>query len=143
MIHKVHIFQRKINTFGCVCQITPITESSKSHTKTVVTNIVFCLFQVKCEQYWPESTSRFGAINVTLLKTETFADYVIRTIVLVKVGECKVNDLLYVYFEKQYKYFIVHAEGFALCLIPHMFRHTECNPPNLSVISTLRRASSL
>lgn len=42
-------------------------------------------FQTKCEQYWPESNSKLGAITVTLRKTAVFADYIIRTFLLVKV----------------------------------------------------------
>ena len=42
-------------------------------------------FQTKCEQYWPESNSKLGAITVTLHKTAVFADYIIRTFLLVKV----------------------------------------------------------
>ena len=42
-------------------------------------------FQTKCEQYWPESNSKLGAITVTLHKTAVFADYIIRTFKLVKV----------------------------------------------------------
>lgn len=42
-------------------------------------------FQTKCEQYWPESNSKLGAITVTLHKTAVFADYIIRTFILVKV----------------------------------------------------------
>ena len=42
-------------------------------------------FQTKCEQYWPESNSKLGAITVTLHKTAVFADYIIRKFILVKV----------------------------------------------------------
>ena len=42
--------------------------------------------QGKCDQYWPDDTSKFGAITVTLHKTETFADYVIRSLIVTKVG---------------------------------------------------------
>ena len=53
-------------------------------------------FQTKCEQYWPESNSKFGAITVTLRKTAMFADYVIRTFVLVKVRRL-INTFLCIY----------------------------------------------
>ncbi|RMX39667.1 hypothetical protein pdam_00025434, partial [Pocillopora damicornis] len=40
----------------------------------------------KCDQYWPDHTSKYGAFTVTLQKTETFADYVIRSLIVTKVG---------------------------------------------------------
>ncbi len=41
-------------------------------------------FQIKCEQYWPESDSEteYGKYKVKLTKTETFADYVVRALLL-------------------------------------------------------------
>ncbi|KAL9950698.1 hypothetical protein ACROYT_G043239 [Oculina patagonica] len=41
----------------------------------------------KCDQYWPDKTTKFGSITVTLHKTEAFADYIVRTFVLVKESE--------------------------------------------------------
>ncbi|XP_068727455.1 receptor-type tyrosine-protein phosphatase T-like isoform X1 [Montipora capricornis] len=38
----------------------------------------------KCDQYWPNSASKYDDINVSLHKTENFANYVIRTFHLVK-----------------------------------------------------------
>ena len=54
--------------------------------------IQFCSFdichplQTKCEKYWPETTSKYGSVTVSLQKTETFADYIIRTFTLLKVS---------------------------------------------------------
>ena len=45
----------------------------------------FSLSKNKCDQYWPDSTTTFGSITVTLLRTQSFADYCIRTLKLVKV----------------------------------------------------------
>ena len=59
---------------------------------------LFVRFQSKCEQYWPETTSNYGAITVTLQKTETFADYVIRTLILVKVRQYIINNFLHVLY---------------------------------------------
>ncbi|XP_015763700.1 PREDICTED: receptor-type tyrosine-protein phosphatase T-like [Acropora digitifera] len=41
----------------------------------------------KCEQYWPNDTSEYGGIKVTLLKTENFANYVIRSFFVIKGSE--------------------------------------------------------
>ena len=45
----------------------------------------FSLSKNKCDQYWPDNTTTFGSITVTLLRTQSFADYCIRTLKLVKV----------------------------------------------------------
>ncbi|KAL9950690.1 hypothetical protein ACROYT_G043229 [Oculina patagonica] len=58
----------------------------KSLTIVMLTNLVE-QGKGKCDQYWPDSTSKYGSITVTLHKTETFADYVIRTLILVKNSE--------------------------------------------------------
>ena len=44
----------------------------------------FSICQIKCEQYWPESDSEaeYGKYKVRLTKTETFADYVVRALLL-------------------------------------------------------------
>ncbi|XP_048580701.1 receptor-type tyrosine-protein phosphatase S-like isoform X3 [Nematostella vectensis] len=41
----------------------------------------------KCHQYWPDSTSKYCNLRVTLRKTEVFADYIIRTFVMSQVGQ--------------------------------------------------------
>ncbi|XP_022808475.1 receptor-type tyrosine-protein phosphatase F-like [Stylophora pistillata] len=55
-------------------------------TVVMLTNLVE-LGKGKCDQYWPDDTFRFGAITVTLHKTETFADYVIRSLIVTKDAE--------------------------------------------------------
>ncbi|KAJ7358732.1 hypothetical protein OS493_021507 [Desmophyllum pertusum] len=55
-------------------------------TIVMLTNLVE-LGKAKCDQYWPDTTTKFGSITVTLLKTETVADYVIRKFALVKNSE--------------------------------------------------------
>ncbi|RMX56301.1 hypothetical protein pdam_00021644 [Pocillopora damicornis] len=49
----------------------------------MLTNLVE-LGKNKCDQYWPDNTTTFGSITVTLLRTQSFADYCIRTLKLVK-----------------------------------------------------------
>ncbi|XP_066015608.1 receptor-type tyrosine-protein phosphatase F isoform X2 [Pocillopora verrucosa] len=57
-----------------------------SFTIVMLTNLVE-LGKDKCNQYWPDDTSKFGAITVTLHKAETFADYVIRSLIVTKDSE--------------------------------------------------------
>jgi hypothetical protein len=57
-------------------------------------NGVSVLFQQKCEKYWPdEGTEKYGDIEVTLMKIEEFAYYVIHTLQLKKVGKNSTNVL--------------------------------------------------
>ncbi|PFX15296.1 Tyrosine-protein phosphatase Lar [Stylophora pistillata] len=57
-----------------------------SSTIVMLTNLVE-LGKGKCDQYWPDDATKFGAITVTLHKTETFADYVIRSLIVTKDAE--------------------------------------------------------
>ena len=41
--------------------------------------------QLKCHKYWPEESETYGQITVTATRKEQYADYVIRTFLLVMV----------------------------------------------------------
>lgn len=43
------------------------------------------LGQVKCCKYWPDDSEMYGDIKITLLKTETLAEYTVRTFALERV----------------------------------------------------------
>ncbi|XP_016043345.1 receptor-type tyrosine-protein phosphatase U isoform X1 [Erinaceus europaeus] len=42
--------------------------------------------RVKCSRYWPEDSDMYGDIQITLMKTETLAEYVVRTFALERRG---------------------------------------------------------
>lgn len=42
--------------------------------------------QVKCCKYWPDDSEMYGDIKITLLKTETLAEYTVRTFALERVS---------------------------------------------------------
>lgn len=42
--------------------------------------------QVKCSRYWPEDSDMYGDIKITLVKTETLAEYVVRSFALERVS---------------------------------------------------------
>ncbi|KAL0604975.1 Receptor-type tyrosine-protein phosphatase U [Plecturocebus cupreus] len=42
--------------------------------------------RVKCSRYWPEDSDTYGDIKITLVKTETLAEYVVRTFALERRG---------------------------------------------------------
>lgn len=44
-------------------------------------------FQVKCCKYWPDESEMYGDIKITLLKTETLAEYTVRTFALERVRD--------------------------------------------------------
>jgi hypothetical protein len=49
-------------------------------------------FQPKCEKYWPDKgTKKYGDIEITLMKTEEFADHVTHTLQLKKVEKMQEN----------------------------------------------------
>lgn len=48
--------------------------------------------QVKCSRYWPEDSDMYGDIKITLVKTETLAEYVVRTFALERVSLLSPGD---------------------------------------------------
>uniref|UniRef100_A0A8C2NHG6 protein-tyrosine-phosphatase n=1 Tax=Capra hircus TaxID=9925 RepID=A0A8C2NHG6_CAPHI len=42
--------------------------------------------RVKCSRYWPEDSDMYGDIKITLVKTETLAEYVVRSFALERRG---------------------------------------------------------
>ncbi|XP_072276040.1 receptor-type tyrosine-protein phosphatase U isoform X1 [Pyxicephalus adspersus] len=42
--------------------------------------------RVKCSKYWPDTTETYGDIRITLLNTETLAEYTVRTLALERRG---------------------------------------------------------
>lgn len=44
-----------------------------------------CLVQMKCCKYWPDDSELYGDIKITLLKTETLAEYTVRTFAMERV----------------------------------------------------------
>ena len=52
----------------------------KSHERVCV-----CA-QMKCCKYWPDDSELYGDIKITLLKTETLAEYTVRTFAMERVS---------------------------------------------------------
>lgn len=51
-----------------------------------VFNLCLVCEQVKCYKYWPDDTELYGDIKISLLKTETLAEYAVRTFSLERVS---------------------------------------------------------
>uniref|UniRef100_A0A672MRZ5 Receptor-type tyrosine-protein phosphatase U n=1 Tax=Sinocyclocheilus grahami TaxID=75366 RepID=A0A672MRZ5_SINGR len=62
----------------------------------------FCLFwfvfQVKCCKYWPDESEMYGDIKITLLKTETLAEYTVRTFALERRGYSAKHEVCQFHF---------------------------------------------
>lgn len=46
---------------------------------------------MKCCKYWPDDSEMYGDIKITLLKTETLAEYTVRTFALERVSLTKIH----------------------------------------------------
>lgn len=46
---------------------------------------MICFVQMKCCKYWPDESELYGDIKITLLKTETLAEYTVRTFAMERV----------------------------------------------------------
>lgn len=59
-----------------------------SFSRSVNLKLCFCSIykQVKCCKYWPDDSEMYGDIKITLLKTETLAEYTVRTFALERVS---------------------------------------------------------
>merc|ERR1719323_461217 len=49
--------------------------------------------KVQCDQYWPELKAQYGGVEVTLQRTETLANYTIRTLVLTHLNLGKKGEM--------------------------------------------------
>lgn len=73
----------------CVCpksgspingaHVTPSSYVPRGLSLRCVTAHFNWSFQLKCHKYWPDQSEEYGDITVTLMKSEQYADYVIRT----------------------------------------------------------------
>lgn len=50
--------------------------------------------QVKCSKYWPDDSEMYGDIKITLVESETLAEYAVRTFALERVRPCPCPTLL-------------------------------------------------
>lgn len=43
---------------------------------------------MKCSKYWPDDSEMYGDIKITLVESETLAEYAVRTFALERVRPC-------------------------------------------------------
>ena len=96
-------FKKKFRTGNVLSfQIRNHFHNSINHAEWFVWWLFFtyCVFQHKCEQYWPEQGSRqFGELRVETKETEHFANFMIRVFELQKVSRTKPRTSLFPFFD--------------------------------------------
>uniref|UniRef100_A0A672MM19 Receptor-type tyrosine-protein phosphatase U n=1 Tax=Sinocyclocheilus grahami TaxID=75366 RepID=A0A672MM19_SINGR len=59
---------------------------------------LFIFYGVKCCKYWPDESEMYGDIKITLLKTETLAEYTVRTFALERRGYSAKHEVCQFHF---------------------------------------------
>lgn len=67
-----------LSSFPWLCQKLPLLSQ----------NCPLLSLQVKCSKYWPDDSEMYGDIKITLVKSETLAEYAVRTFALERVWCC-------------------------------------------------------
>uniref|UniRef100_A0A673AQV6 Receptor-type tyrosine-protein phosphatase U n=1 Tax=Sphaeramia orbicularis TaxID=375764 RepID=A0A673AQV6_9TELE len=83
--------------------------------------------QVKCCKYWPEDSEMYGDIKITLLKTETLAEYTVRTFALERRGYSTKHEVRQFHFTSWPEHGVpYHATG----LLAFIRRVKASTPPD-------------
>uniref|UniRef100_A0A2K5TWZ3 protein-tyrosine-phosphatase n=1 Tax=Macaca fascicularis TaxID=9541 RepID=A0A2K5TWZ3_MACFA len=87
--------------------------------------------QVKCSRYWPEDSDTYGDIKITLVKTETLAEYVVRTFALERRGYSARHEVRQFHFTAWPEHGVpYHATG----LLAFIRRVKASTPPDAGPI---------
>ncbi|XP_037836165.1 receptor-type tyrosine-protein phosphatase U isoform X4 [Kryptolebias marmoratus] len=83
--------------------------------------------RVKCCKYWPDDSEMYGDIKITLLKTETLADYTVRTFALERRGYSTKHEVRQFHFTSWPEHGVpYHATG----LLAFIRRVKASTPPD-------------
>uniref|UniRef100_A0A673AXJ4 protein-tyrosine-phosphatase n=1 Tax=Sphaeramia orbicularis TaxID=375764 RepID=A0A673AXJ4_9TELE len=83
--------------------------------------------RVKCCKYWPEDSEMYGDIKITLLKTETLAEYTVRTFALERRGYSTKHEVRQFHFTSWPEHGVpYHATG----LLAFIRRVKASTPPD-------------
>lgn len=66
--------------------------------------------QMKCCKYWPDDTELYGDIKITLLKTETLAEYTVRTFAMERVSH---SLILFLSQLSQYRLYVMYTHQYS------------------------------
>ncbi|XP_016813255.1 receptor-type tyrosine-protein phosphatase U isoform X9 [Pan paniscus] len=87
--------------------------------------------RVKCSRYWPEDSDTYGDIKITLVKTETLAEYVVRTFALERRGYSARHEVRQFHFTAWPEHGVpYHATG----LLAFIRRVKASTPPDAGPI---------
>nr|KAF6380018.1 protein tyrosine phosphatase receptor type U [Myotis myotis] len=87
--------------------------------------------RVKCSRYWPEDSDMYGDIKITLVKTETLAEYVVRTFALERRGYSARHEVRQFHFTAWPEHGVpYHATG----LLAFIRRVKASTPPDAGPI---------
>uniref|UniRef100_A0A3B3QAE7 Receptor-type tyrosine-protein phosphatase U n=1 Tax=Paramormyrops kingsleyae TaxID=1676925 RepID=A0A3B3QAE7_9TELE len=87
--------------------------------------------RVKCCKYWPDDSEMYGDIKITLLKTETLAEYTVRTFALERRGYSAKHEVRQFHFTSWPEHGVpYHATG----LLAFIRRVKSSTPPDAGPI---------
>ncbi|EPY87938.1 receptor-type tyrosine-protein phosphatase U precursor [Camelus ferus] len=87
--------------------------------------------RVKCSRYWPEDSDMYGDIKITLVKTETLAEYVVRSFALERRGYSARHEVRQFHFTAWPEHGVpYHATG----LLAFIRRVKASTPPDAGPI---------
>ena len=113
----------------CVCVCVHLSE------------LCLLFVQMKCCKYWPDDTELYGDIKITLLKTETLAEYTVRTFAMERVSHALKLCVMYTH---RYSSFLMQVSVFTRdrislnlpssreVTLPNMRCASSTSPPGLS-----------
>uniref|UniRef100_A0A4W6CQC6 protein-tyrosine-phosphatase n=1 Tax=Lates calcarifer TaxID=8187 RepID=A0A4W6CQC6_LATCA len=118
------------NCFSIV-MITKLVEVGRVHFPGVstcgLTLVTSVSKQVKCCKYWPDDSEMYGDIKITLLKTETLAEYTVRTFALERRGYSTKHEVRQFHFTSWPEHGVpYHATG----LLAFIRRVKASTPPD-------------
>ncbi|XP_070106268.1 receptor-type tyrosine-protein phosphatase U isoform X12 [Equus przewalskii] len=101
----------------------------QEHCSSIV--MITKLVEVKCSRYWPEDSDMYGDIKITLVKTETLAEYVVRTFALERRGYTARHEVRQFHFTAWPEHGVpYHATG----LLAFIRRVKASTPPDAGPI---------
>uniref|UniRef100_A0A8C9WCB0 Receptor-type tyrosine-protein phosphatase U n=1 Tax=Scleropages formosus TaxID=113540 RepID=A0A8C9WCB0_SCLFO len=83
--------------------------------------------RVKCHKYWPEDNDVYGDMKITLLKTETLAEYAVRTFSMERRGYSAKHEVKQFHFTSWPEHGVPHH---ATGLLAFLRRVKACTPPD-------------
>ncbi|XP_061870397.1 receptor-type tyrosine-protein phosphatase U isoform X3 [Colius striatus] len=108
-------------------QVLALPEASSSELK----HHAVLFLQVKCSKYWPDDSEMYGDIKITLVKSESLAEYAVRTFALERRGYSARHEVKQFHFTSWPEHGVpYHATG----LLAFIRRVKASTPPDAGPI---------